>query len=341
MPKVTVLMPVYNGEKYLREAIDSILNQTFRDFEFLIIDDGSSDRSLEIINSYQDHRISLVRNETNLGLITTLNKGLSLARGEYIARMDCDDISFCDRLEKQVAYLDAHPEISLLGTNAQIINVENIQQEICESVTGNNYIKWRMLFGCPFIHPTVMMRKKSVDLVNGYECSGIEIINKANNYCEDYNLWRKVINKFQADNLPEVLLYLRKHESNVSNLFLEQQIYNGAVVNNLIIKNYIDVDISVTQRIFSTNWRRTEIKSFSQVCSQIFIIVRLYQKFTTTNSLPKSELIKINEDTYHYIASSVESYFKKIKKIYCFIIILVLAPQVAITRLVYKIYNHQ
>ena len=95
-PKVTVFMPVYNGEKYLREAIDSILNQTFTDFEFLIINDGSTDSSVEIINSYDDSRIRLIHNEKNLKLVATLNKGLDLARGKYIARMDCDDISLPD-----------------------------------------------------------------------------------------------------------------------------------------------------------------------------------------------------------------------------------------------------
>ncbi len=93
MPKITVLMPVYNGEKYLRESVDSILNQTFTDFELLIINDGSTDSSMEILNSYSDSRIRIVTNEVNLRLIKTLNKGIDLATGEYIARMDCDDIA--------------------------------------------------------------------------------------------------------------------------------------------------------------------------------------------------------------------------------------------------------
>ena len=93
MPQVTVLMPVFNGEKYLAEAIESILNQTFKDFEFLIVDDGSEDRSAEIINSYKDKRIKLLRNERNLGVSRSCNKGIKLAEGKYIARMDCDDIS--------------------------------------------------------------------------------------------------------------------------------------------------------------------------------------------------------------------------------------------------------
>ena len=115
-PKVTVLMPIYNGERYLGEAIDSILGQTLRDFELLIIDDGSTDGSRGIIESYSDSRINLVRNDCNLGLVATLNRGLELSRGDYIARMDCDDIALPTRLEKQVQYMDHNPEVGLCGT---------------------------------------------------------------------------------------------------------------------------------------------------------------------------------------------------------------------------------
>ena len=119
-------MPVYNGERYLREAIDSILNQTFKDFEFLIINDGSTDLSVEIIESYADKRISLAHNGQNLGLITTLNRGFDLACGEYIARMDCDDISLPDRLEKQVVFMDNHPEIGICGSWVSAISDEKL-----------------------------------------------------------------------------------------------------------------------------------------------------------------------------------------------------------------------
>ncbi len=115
-PRVTVLMSVYNGEKYLREAIDSILNQTFKDFEFLIIDDGSTDSSADIIRSYTDFRIRLIQNEKNIGLTRSLNKGLKLAKGEYIARMDVDDISLPIRFEKQVSFLDKYEDVKLVGS---------------------------------------------------------------------------------------------------------------------------------------------------------------------------------------------------------------------------------
>src|SRR5580698_9685158 len=108
-PKVTVLMPVYNGEKYIKEALESILQQTFIDFEFLIINDGSTDNSVSIIKSFNDNRIRLIHNEKNSGLVYSLNKGIGLSNGEYIARMDCDDVSIPERLEKQVGFLNSNP----------------------------------------------------------------------------------------------------------------------------------------------------------------------------------------------------------------------------------------
>ena len=124
--KVSVIMPVYNGAQYLQEAIDSILQQTYRDFEFIIIDDGSTDNSLEIIrmNADLDKRIVLLQNEQNSGICVTLNKGLEVAKGEYIVRMDCDDISELNRLAIQVAFMDSHPEYGLVGSNTKIFGEE-------------------------------------------------------------------------------------------------------------------------------------------------------------------------------------------------------------------------
>ena len=115
-PMVTVLMAVYNGEKFLKEAMESILTQTFTDFEFLIINDGSTDNSVKIIEEFNDPRIRLIHNEKNLKLIASLNKGISLAKGKYIARMDCDDISMPYRLEKEVDFLENSLEYGLVGT---------------------------------------------------------------------------------------------------------------------------------------------------------------------------------------------------------------------------------
>ena len=122
MPKISVLMCVYNDEDWLKNSIDSIVNQTFTDFEFVIVNDGSTDNSLEIINSYSDDRIRIINNEENLGLPKSLNRGLNLCKSELIARMDADDISMNNRLEKQYKYLKKNKEIALIGGQAEYID---------------------------------------------------------------------------------------------------------------------------------------------------------------------------------------------------------------------------
>jgi glycosyltransferase involved in cell wall biosynthesis len=162
MPKVTMLMSVYNGARFLREAIESILGQTFRDFEFLIVDDGSTDDSREMILSYCDPRVRLVINDRNVGLPRSLNRGLDLAQGEYVARQDADDISESARLAKQVAFLDSYHDVALLGTWYRKIDeggrIIGDRQLPCDHVR----IRWCQLFFCPFVHTAIMLRKSPV-----------------------------------------------------------------------------------------------------------------------------------------------------------------------------------
>ena len=160
-PKVTVLMPVYNGEQYLREAIDSILSQTFADFDFLIIDDGSTDLSEEIIKTYRDSRIGLVHNGKNRGLINTLNKGLDLSQGEFIARMDCDDISLPTRLQKQLLFMESNSHIGVCGTWVETIGDD--PGHIFQYPTDPQKIQSQLLFDSPLAHPSVIMRRSLLD----------------------------------------------------------------------------------------------------------------------------------------------------------------------------------
>jgi len=200
MPKVSVLMPVYNtAEEFLREAIESILNQTFTDFEFIIINDGSTNNAKETILSYEDKRISYVENEQNIGLIKTLNKGLSLAQGEFIARMDSDDISLPKRFEKQVEFFEKNPEIGILGTWFKYIP----SNRVIEPFTDSKKIKECLLVNSNTIgHPTVMIRKSVIDEFSiKYDENAI--------YVEDYALWLSLIDKVNFANLDEVLLEYR------------------------------------------------------------------------------------------------------------------------------------
>lgn len=206
-PNVTVLMPVYNGEKYIREAIDSILNQTFTDFEFLIINDGSTDQSAAIILSCLDSRVRLIQNKANMGLISSLNKGLEVAQGKYIARMDADDISHPQRLEKQVRFLGEHLEVGVCGTWLQIFS--NFKKSLWKPPTDYSEIKSQMIFESVIYHPTVMMRASLIKKNKlFYDDDFI--------HAEDYEFWLRCSRSFPLANIDEVLLYYRVHENQVS-----------------------------------------------------------------------------------------------------------------------------
>ena len=204
--KVTVLMPVYNGALYLREAIDSILNQSYSDFEFLIINDGSIDKSVEIINSYHDTRINLVSNEINKGLIYSLNRGLEIACGKYIARMDCDDISMPDRLAKQVDLMENSPEIGVCGSWIEYF--VGCQSLLKLPITDKK-IRRTMIFRNPMAHPTVMMRSSVLKKNKLY-------YDPSYHYVEDYELWTRLAHYTQFYNIPEALLKYRIHSEQVS-----------------------------------------------------------------------------------------------------------------------------
>jgi len=209
VPKVTVLMSVYNGEKYLREAIDSILDQTFCDFEFLIINDGSTDSSTDIIRSYDDSRIRLIENEKNIGLTRSLNKGLKLARGEYIARMDADDISLPDRLEEQVSFLDEHKNVAIVSSSVIFINSCGKKVGSWNLAANSDEIKKIFLKDQNQIaHPFSMYKKKCVEKVGMYR-EEFEV-------AQDVDLWMRMIEQYDIANIKETLGMHRIGQNSIS-----------------------------------------------------------------------------------------------------------------------------
>lgn len=207
MPKISVIMPAYNAEKYIAEAIESILGQTFGDFEFIILNDCSTDRTEEIIRSYTDSRIVYLKNEQNMGVAATLNRGLSVAKGEYIARMDADDISLPERFEKQVAFLDKDPAVAVLGTGLERFDASG-SLGILQPATDPEQMHIDLLFSCGLAHPSVMMRASAVRELGGYDLAFEGL--------EDYELWCRVARKYQVTTLPEVLLRYRIHSAQVT-----------------------------------------------------------------------------------------------------------------------------
>lgn len=166
IPQISVVMSVYNGEKYLGEAIESILNQTFKDFEFIIINDGSTDKSLEIIKSYKDERIVII-DQKNMGLAKALNNGIKIAKGKYIARMDADDISMPNRLEIQYDFMERHPECVAVGSNAEVIDMDGNYVFTSNLETEWEKIKQK-LPQMLFFHSSTMYRKSAFEKVGGY-----------------------------------------------------------------------------------------------------------------------------------------------------------------------------
>jgi len=214
---ISVLMPVYNGETHLKEAIDSILNQTFADFEFLIINDGSTDRSEEIILSYEDERIRYIANEVNLGLVKTLNKGLDLASRKYVARMDADDIAMPHRFEKQIDFMENNPEIVASGSNIiKFYGDVNGKTNKSNVKLDNKYLKIQSLFFTAFWHPTMILRSQMLKDNNLRYRSGYT-------HVEDKAIWIDISNQGAMGNLKEPLLYYRVHSDQVSTKFFPEQ----------------------------------------------------------------------------------------------------------------------
>ena len=208
-PLVSVVLPVYNCEEYLGAAIKSILDQSFHSFEFIIIDDGSTDRSAQVIEGFQDERIRIVH-QPNQGLAATLNRGIALAKGQYIARQDQDDLSYPERLARQVAHMEAHPDCVLLGTWAQILEVERAVDRFHRHPVDNAELHYLMLFNNPFVHSSVMLRKEAVQQVGGYTTD------PAGQPPEDFELWSRLSRVGQVANIGEVLLAYREIPGSMS-----------------------------------------------------------------------------------------------------------------------------
>lgn len=197
MVKVSIILPAYNAADTIGEAIESIIRQTWTDWELIVINDGSTDRTKDVILSYKDERIRYVENIGNKGLVYTLNRGIELATGEYIARMDADDYSLSTRIEKQVAYLDTHPNVIVLGTAMETFG-KGIRPRRIFPQEHNDNIKGKYLTDCPFIHPSVMMRPLPT---LRYDADFPD--------AEDYRLWLTLMKYGEFHNLQEVLLHYR------------------------------------------------------------------------------------------------------------------------------------
>ena len=261
-PFVSVIMPVFNGEKYLNEAIESILNQTYTNFEFIIINDGSTDTSEEIILSYKDSRIVYIKNPENYKLIQTLNIGFSLAKGRYIARMDADDISHPDRLQKQVQFLDVNEDYGLVGTGVNLFHGANKSQLLYH--TDNASLKFALAFYCPFIHPSIMLRKEVI--------KDMDVVFDSNYvHAEDYELWTRLSFITKMANLPEYLLDYRIHDAQISSLNSLTQIELANTIRANYLKYYFHNKIDNYSFVFNLLSQKQTLEN------KLLELLRLYQ----------------------------------------------------------------
>jgi glycosyltransferase involved in cell wall biosynthesis len=247
-PLVSIILPIYNAERFLRQAIDSVIGQTYTDFELLAIDDGSTDRSREILASYADKRLKVLCNNGNLGLIYSLNFGLATACGEFVARMDADDISQPTRLEEQVDFLRKYHDVALVGTAMEEIDENNEHLGCVYYPVENSEIQQRLLSKSCFCHPSVMFRRDAVLNVGGYRSEFM--------YAEDYDLWLRLSEKYKLANLGRELLRYRIH---MSQTCFTKQAYQYKATQYCIseaLRRRGILDENVRKKYLHTGWDR-------------------------------------------------------------------------------------
>ena len=208
-PCISVLMPAYNAEKYIGEAIESVLNQTFKDFELIVVNDGSTDRTEEIILSFSDPRIRYVKNEKNIGVISTRNKSVDLATGKYCALLDADDISLPQRFETQLRFFEKNPDYVLCGSWAYIIDNKGNRTGKIKFIDSDNLLKISYLFSNALVNSSIMLK---TDILKKFKYRPEILIS------EDFDLFLRMVNAgLKIANLPEYLIKYRWHDTNISN----------------------------------------------------------------------------------------------------------------------------
>ncbi len=275
-PKISVLMPVYNAEKFLKEAIDSTLNQTFKDFELLIINDASTDNSKKIIMFYDDKRIRYFENDKNLGVAVTLNKGLKLARAELIARMDADDISFPNRFALQYKEMQKDKEITILASNYDVVDERGKFLYTEKYAKSPEEIYYTLQFRNCLGHPTAMFRTHIIlDIFNGYD---------KDHEAEDYDLWLKISSKYKISKINISLFKLRTSKNSrmraMGRKVDDDAIFLAKKNLELLTSGKINLKITEILRRNFTDFRTSSSIKFSkeEIKKAILIIQKINNK---------------------------------------------------------------
>lgn len=269
--KISVILPAYNCANYLQESLKSILNQSLDCFELIVIDDGSTDDTARIINNIQDKRLKALKNTNNKGLIYTLNRAIQEADGDFIARMDADDIAAPNRLRIQLDYLQKNA-LDLVGCNAKIFGVET--RRILTYPQYEEAIRLMALFASPFAHPTVLGRRKVFELLYSQEYP----------HAEDYELWTRVLAAgFRCGNVPQVLLNYREHANQISKTKAEQQQASFRKALKKYAEHTLDKEgFECFERL---NFARSTQYSTSEIMELLRFITDLAQKWRVSDAV--------------------------------------------------------
>ena len=270
-PLISVIMSVYNGEKYIKESIDSILKQTYKHFEFIIVDDYSEDSTNYILTSLFDPRVKLIKNSRRLGQAMSLNKAINKSKGKYIARQDHDDISVTDRLMNQVRFMEKNPKIGLLGSNGTLINEQSDIIKEYDVPSNCLKIKWSLLFRNQFLHSSVMIRSS---ILQKFKLLYVDY-----KFSQDFDLWLKIASFSCLENVNEKLIKIRKHPDSKSkkNDILKHEIPRKISREN--INKIFRINNSNHNTLRAFIYPKKENLSFKEVFRSYKIIIHLYSEF--------------------------------------------------------------
>jgi glycosyltransferase involved in cell wall biosynthesis len=319
---ISVILPVYNGEDHLKECIESILNQTFKEFEFIIVDDASTDNTAQMLKKFaiQDNRITVITHEVNQKQTAAANTAIKFAKGKYLARMDADDVALPMRLEQQLAYMEGNPIIGLLGSWVDIIDANGKILKIWQTHTTNGYLGWNLLFGTSFAHSSVMMKNESANKAGLYQSPE----------AEDYDLWSRISRITEVANIPEVLQQKRVWAGQLA-LKVPTETRDSVIqimqknINRLIGNSNLDLDmIRNIRKVSDKNPKIDDIKLISEVKN---ILLQLYVKYLTKHKLTNIEKKNISRDIFkklntlanwQYTANSYKGLIDKFYLVYHF-----------------------
>jgi glycosyltransferase involved in cell wall biosynthesis len=291
-PEISVIMSVCDGEPHLRESVESILNQTFTDFEFIIVDDGSTDATWDILKDYakRDERFVLVQNRENIGLTKSLNRGLKLAKGRYIARQDGDDVSLPQRLATQIEFLEKHEHVGLLGSTYHVTDEQGQTIATMHHPETDTGIRWQMLFHNAFCHTSVMLRR---DLLNRANLLYDEDLTS----CQDYELWSRMLQHIRAANLQTPLVAWRQSDKAISNTRRDEQQQiateiSAREINRLFKQTHFSLAEVAKLRSYYYALLQGPGKEQAHICRQFIEILSAFMKQPNLDSASVRQILR-------------------------------------------------